>query len=51
MVYIGVVKKSVAVFKRFFLQLLKPHFRIPEHYDGKRKMSYFGKIQAAEDFY
>ncbi len=29
-------QKNVAVFKRFFLQPLMPHFRIPEHYYGKR---------------
>ncbi len=29
-------QKNVPVFKRFILQPLMPHFRIPEHYYGKR---------------
>ncbi len=29
-------QKNVPVFKRFFLQPLMPHFRISEHYYGKR---------------
>jgi hypothetical protein len=32
-------QKKVPVFKRFFLQPLMPHFRISEHYYGKRYKS------------
>ncbi len=44
-VYSG-CQKNVPVFKRFFLQPLMPHFRISEHYYGKRyKMKILDVLQ------
>jgi len=41
---IVVVKKNVAVLKRFFLQPLMPKFRCSEHYYRKRYKSLISKL-------